>query len=199
MRAQVCAPTIAAPTQSISGVGDRKIATATGGILDVDLDVVATTASLSFKTNTKGDGLTSINWITGAGTLKKLDASGVDLLGGIQMDGVIQSMQLHNIESDIVMGASQKLEDLIREADKTFAADAAASVVRGNVRFQVLSPSLVRMEYSPKSSFVDEASVAVVGRSDFSGVAAKTSEKDGWLTLWKPDSSRRSRRRARTS
>ena len=67
--------------------------------------------------------------------------------------------------------------------DKTSAADAVASVVRGNVRFQVLSPSLVRMEYSPKSSFVDEASVAVVGRSDFSGVAPKTSEKDGWLML----------------
>ena len=68
-------------------------------------------------------------------------------------------------------------------ADKTFAADASASVVHGNVRFQVLSPSLVRMEYSPKSSFVDEASVAVVGRSNFAGVAPKTSEKDGWLTL----------------
>ena len=67
--------------------------------------------------------------------------------------------------------------------DKTFAADNSASVVNGNVRFQVLSPSLVRMEYSPKSNFVDEASVAVVGRSDFSGVAPKTSEKDGWLTL----------------
>jgi alpha-glucosidase (family GH31 glycosyl hydrolase) len=67
--------------------------------------------------------------------------------------------------------------------DRTFAADASASVVRGNVRFQALSPSLVRMEYSPKSTFVDEASVAVVGRSDFSGVAPRISEKDGWLTL----------------
>ena len=68
-------------------------------------------------------------------------------------------------------------------ADKTFAVDASASIVNGNVRFQVLSPSLVRMEYSPKSNFVDEASVAVVGRSHFSGTAPNTSEKDGWLTL----------------
>ena len=67
--------------------------------------------------------------------------------------------------------------------DKTFAADASASVVRGNVRFQVLSPSLVRMEYSPTAKFVDDASVAVVGRWRFAGVAPKTSEKDGWLTL----------------
>jgi alpha-glucosidase (family GH31 glycosyl hydrolase) len=67
--------------------------------------------------------------------------------------------------------------------DSTFAADNSAAVVRGNVRIQVLSPSLVRMEFSPNSSFVEEASVAVVGRSGFSGVAAKTSEKDGWLTL----------------
>src|SRR5450830_1922885 len=67
--------------------------------------------------------------------------------------------------------------------DKTFAADNSASVVNGNVRFQVLSPGLVRMEYSPKFHFIDEASVAVVGRSNFSGTVPKTSEKDGWLTL----------------
>ena len=68
-------------------------------------------------------------------------------------------------------------------SDETFAADASASVVRGNVRFQVLSPGLVRMEYSPKSQFVDEASVAVVGRASFSGVAPKIAERDGWLTV----------------
>ena len=49
-------------------------------------------------------------------------------------------------------------------SNKIFAADNSASVVNGNVRFQVLSPSLVRLEYSPKSNFVEEASVAVVGR-----------------------------------
>ena len=49
-----------------------------------------------------------------------------------------------------------------------FAAD-NASLVHGIVRFQMLSPSLVRMEYSPKASFVDAASVAVVGRSSFAG------------------------------
>ena len=67
--------------------------------------------------------------------------------------------------------------------EKTFAANKSATVVSGNVRFQVLSPSLVRMEYSPKSHFVEEASVAVVGRSHFAGVAPKTSQKDGWLVL----------------
>lgn len=67
--------------------------------------------------------------------------------------------------------------------DRSFAADDSASVVKDNVRFQVLSPGLVRMEYSPTAKFVDDASAAVVGRASFSGVAPKTSEKDGWLTL----------------
>jgi alpha-glucosidase (family GH31 glycosyl hydrolase) len=64
-----------------------------------------------------------------------------------------------------------------------FAADNPSPLVRGNARFQVLSPTLVRMEYSSAAKFVDESSVAVVGRTDFPGVAPKTTEKDGWLTI----------------
>ena len=58
-------------------------------------------------------------------------------------------------------------------SDRTCAADASATVVKGNVRFQTLSPSLLRMEYSPKTNFVHDASISVVGRSDFPGVAPK--------------------------
>ena len=65
---------------------------------------------------------------------------------------------------------------------QAFAAD-SHSVVSGNVRFQALSPELVRMEYSPKAHFTDEASVAVVGRGSFAGIAAATDEKDGWLNV----------------
>ncbi len=68
-------------------------------------------------------------------------------------------------------------------SNKAFAADNSATIIHGNVRFQMLSPSLVRMEYSPTAKFVDDASVAVVGRSSFAGVAPKTAEKDGWLTV----------------
>ena len=64
-----------------------------------------------------------------------------------------------------------------------FAADGTMSIVRGNVRFQVLSPNLVRMEYSPTARFVDEASTAVVGRDNWPGVAAQVEERDGWLNI----------------
>ena len=63
----------------------------------------------------------------------------------------------------------------------------ANSVIRGDARFQVLSPTLVRMEYSPTAHFVDEPSVAAAHRSDLSDPSdpsdSQTSEKDGWLTI----------------
>lgn len=62
-------------------------------------------------------------------------------------------------------------------------ADSETSVVLGNVRFEALSDSLVRMEYSPKASFVDSASVAVIGRAEWSGASLTAKEKDGWLTV----------------
>ena len=64
-----------------------------------------------------------------------------------------------------------------------FAAAGASSIVRGNVRFQVLSPNLVRMEYSPTSRFVDEASTAVVGRDNWPEVAAQVEKHAGWLNI----------------
>lgn len=72
---------------------------------------------------------------------------------------------------------------LLALAGLVSAADAPASTVRGKTRFQVLAPNLIRMEYSPKSRFVDEASVAVVGRDDWKVVAPQIQEKDGWLSL----------------
>jgi alpha-glucosidase (family GH31 glycosyl hydrolase) len=64
-------------------------------------------------------------------------------------------------------------------------ANASASIVRGNARFQVLSPTLVRMEYSPTAHFIDEPSVAASDRSDMSDSSDQSDirEKDGWLTI----------------
>jgi alpha-glucosidase len=67
-------------------------------------------------------------------------------------------------------------------AARTFAAD-SRSIVNGKVRFQVLSPELVRMEYSPKAHFIDDASVAVVGRANWPGIVPTTEEKNGWLNV----------------
>ncbi|HVM48164.1 MAG TPA: TIM-barrel domain-containing protein [Candidatus Acidoferrum sp.] len=55
--------------------------------------------------------------------------------------------------------------------------------VRGQARFQVLAPALVRLEYSPSGSFVDASSVAVINRTNWPGAAAQTGDKDGWFTL----------------
>jgi len=57
------------------------------------------------------------------------------------------------------------------------------SVVDGSVRFQVLSPMLVRMEYSPGAKFVDEASVSVINRDDWPGAPFESKVKDGWLSV----------------
>lgn len=62
-------------------------------------------------------------------------------------------------------------------------ASTARSVVKGNVRFQALSPSLIRMEYSPTASFVDDASVAVVGRDDWPQASVEAKESNGWLIV----------------
>ncbi len=62
-------------------------------------------------------------------------------------------------------------------------ADVSRTVVSGNARFEALTPSLIRMEYSPSARFVDEATVAVVKRDDHAVVPFDTAEKDGWLSI----------------
>jgi hypothetical protein len=59
------------------------------------------------------------------------------------------------------------------------------TIIKGNARFQVLSPSLIRMEYSPSARFIDEPSVAAKDRSDLSDLSDRSdvSEKDGLLTI----------------
>lgn len=62
------------------------------------------------------------------------------------------------------------------------AAEPTNAVVRGDVRFEVLSPSVIRMEYSPNGKFVDATSVAVQSRT--LGVTQFTSkESGGWLQI----------------
>jgi alpha-glucosidase (family GH31 glycosyl hydrolase) len=57
-----------------------------------------------------------------------------------------------------------------------------ASLVEGDVRFQVLAPNLVRMEYSPGGKFVDEASVSVLNR-DWPPAPFQTARTNGWLEI----------------
>jgi Glycosyl hydrolases family 31/Domain of unknown function (DUF5110) len=54
------------------------------------------------------------------------------------------------------------------------------TIVTGNARFEFLTPSLVRMEYSAAGHFVDAPS-AVVLRRDWPKVSVRTTQQDGWL------------------
>ena len=57
-----------------------------------------------------------------------------------------------------------------------------ASVIRGQARFQVLAPNLVRMEFSPIKKFIDAPSVSVVKR-DWAEVPIQSHEVSGWLEI----------------
>lgn len=55
-----------------------------------------------------------------------------------------------------------------------------STIVAGKARFEFLTASLVRMEYSPSGTFVD-APTAVVLKRDWPAVAVRSTRKNGWL------------------
>jgi alpha-glucosidase (family GH31 glycosyl hydrolase) len=61
-------------------------------------------------------------------------------------------------------------------------AHATTAVIAGRARFELLTPSLVRMEYSPSGKFID-APTAVVQKRDWPAVEVTTRRSGGWLIL----------------
>ncbi|MFI1990503.1 TIM-barrel domain-containing protein [Actinoplanes sp. NPDC020271] len=57
------------------------------------------------------------------------------------------------------------------------------SVVSGNARFQVLSPTLIRTEYAANGKFTDADTFNVIGRDDFKPTAFTQRVSHGWLTI----------------
>ncbi|BCY08180.1 TIM-barrel domain-containing protein [Actinoplanes sp. L3-i22] len=57
------------------------------------------------------------------------------------------------------------------------------SVVSGNARFQVLSPTLIRTEYSATGHFTDAGTFNVIGRDDFAPARFTQKVAHGWLTI----------------
>jgi len=57
-----------------------------------------------------------------------------------------------------------------------------STFVAGHARFEFLTPSLLRMEYSPSGAFVD-APTAVVQKRDWAAVAVRSAREHGWLVL----------------
>jgi hypothetical protein len=56
-------------------------------------------------------------------------------------------------------------------------------VVAGNARFEVLSPTLIRTEYSPDGHFLDASTFNVIGRTAFTPPKFTSTTADGWLTI----------------
>src|SRR3954469_115487 len=67
----------------------------------------------------------------------------------------------------------------------TSTADDAApqAVVNGHARFEVLSPTLIRMEYAGDDKFTDQATFNAIGRDDFGHTEFTQTVADGWLTI----------------
>lgn len=56
-----------------------------------------------------------------------------------------------------------------------------STIVTGKARFEFLTPSLVRMEYSPSGQFLD-APTAVIKKRKWPSVNVEVTQKKGWLT-----------------
>jgi Glycosyl hydrolases family 31 TIM-barrel domain/Domain of unknown function (DUF5110)/Glycosyl hydrolase family 31 C-terminal domain len=61
-------------------------------------------------------------------------------------------------------------------------APATTQVIAAHARFEFLTPSLIRMEYSPSGSFLDAPSV-VARRRDWPAVKVSSRQAGGWLQL----------------
>ena len=72
------------------------------------------------------------------------------------------------------------LSNNINMANGTAAAQ--ATVVSGDARFEVLTPEVIRMEYSPSGSFLNDPTFDILDR-DFTAPAYTSSVSGGWLTI----------------
>lgn len=64
------------------------------------------------------------------------------------------------------------------------AANPGANIIRsGDARFEVLSPTLIRMEYAGNGVFTDAATFNVIGRDGFGATQFTSTVVDGWLLI----------------
>jgi len=61
-------------------------------------------------------------------------------------------------------------------------AASAAILVEGDARFEMLAPEVIRMEYSPTGSFLDQPTFDILDRN-FTVPSYTTSVSNGWLTI----------------
>lgn len=82
----------------------------------------------------------------------------------------------------MTMTAQKNVRHVSAQPETNPKAKPAAMVTAGNARFTVLTPELIRMEWSDKAQFEDRASFAIIHR-DLAVPTFKTDSKGDWLTI----------------
>ena len=67
-------------------------------------------------------------------------------------------------------------------ADKTSIASTEATIVSGKARFTLLTPAMIRMEWSPSGCFEDRPSLVFI-RRNLPAPSYKTTVQEGWLVI----------------
>ncbi len=80
-------------------------------------------------------------------------------------------------------GAAALAATLVLTISPPAQAHAPGSVISGNARFQVLSPTLIRTEYAPGGRFTDAGTFNVVGRGGFAPARFTRRTDKGWLVI----------------
>ncbi len=81
-----------------------------------------------------------------------------------------------------VNGATVAVNTVLNSFFLSPEAPSSQLVIRGNARFQILAPGVVRMEYSPTGHFVDALSVAVLNRN-WPVCPFTARDVNGWLEI----------------
>ena len=79
----------------------------------------------------------------------------------------------------VVAAAALAVSGGVSHAD----ANAPGTVTSGHARFEVLSPTLIRMEYAGDDAFTDAPTFNAIGRDEFTHTDFTSSTVDGWLTI----------------
>jgi hypothetical protein len=90
------------------------------------------------------------------------------------VDSIVKWLLPICLSAWLVACTGNMASNIRREGDST--------IVAGHARFEFLTPSLVRMEYSPTDAFVDSPT-AVVQKRDWPKVQVVTSQEQGWLVV----------------
>src|SRR3954471_14964811 len=93
-------------------------------------------------------------------------------------------MRLKGLRASAAVATAALIACVAGGAASTRAADTEPQVViSGHARFEVLSPTLIRMEYAGDDQFTDAATFNAIGRDDFGHTDYTSSTSGGWLTI----------------